>query len=540
MKKTLLFGLMVLASGGVMSCSEEDNFDNNQHIYHPGDKIVFNADAAVKAGNEAAKTGRTAYGDISDGKIALNWVVNDSIDIAYKVANSNETAIATYQIPEGNKPVATSLVSQNGLEWKGTEVHNFYAIYPSAKVFDKYSLEEKPSFELDINNTIAKGFMPKSYTVRDTAITVTEEGSKHIYTIAPNMDFAYMVAKNSMRLAESNQKGGISLSFAPLATALEFEIIASEIGVDDKDTITLNRVEFIAKQNITGHFTYDFSNETLTNTSSQEREKDLGIVPLRNRLSFDIDAVEYKKNIKLTKDDICRISAFIIPDHDINPSTMQVKIWYSHGIFPESKTAVLKNDIKIKHKYCFKNFKLPAINKSSTPLIDGWFYIKHCATDQYIAPGSKETPVTIKLTKDKDNDAKWYIHSDVKQGKSSFLIGGVTQWGGKYYWTVNRGLFDATKNQCYIRGLAATGDTYDYFKLYASKDDPGAENKYEIMYDHSIANSHDEKELIFKTKCVKFFKDDEQHPFGLGLRGDAANVVILEATDAPQPPKNEW
>ena len=524
MKKTFLYGLMALVCGGVTSCSEEDNFDNNQQISRPGDKIVFNADAAVKAGNEAAKTGRTIYGDINDtkDKIALNWVGHDSIDIAYKVENSNKTASATYEIPEAenNKPIASSLISKNELKWEGTEVHNFYAIYPSSKVFDKYELGEKSSFNLDINNAMAEGFVPKSYTVKDTLITVTGEPGNRVYIIKPNMDFAYMVAKNSIKLAEANQKGGISLSFTPLATALEFEIKANEIGVEGNDEIIIDRVDFIAHQSIVGGFTYDFNTQTLKHVSSSKESDKPGIIVLRdNHLSFDIDAVDYTKNIRMKKGDVCDITAFIIPDHDIDPSTMEVKIWYRQGIFPESKTAVLKNGIKIKHKYSYKNFELPQIVKPSK-INDGLYYIKHRKTGKYFDHTADwKLNLVQKKKEELDKNQQWKLESKEAEGNYIFRL----SYENKYI-AVNRDTFDPQKNVCFLK---LDGWLKDYFKLYTSRVYPN-EVTYEMMYDHEEPDYNDGGHG-FKGKCIKYFQDNEMFPLGLGLRGDAANVVILEA-----------
>ena len=527
---------MALACLGVIGCSHEDTYDET--CYQPGDDVVFNVKAVVEPGNEESKQSRTIYGDINADKnqIELKWVEGDQLDIACLEAEGNK--LATYQIP-GNangKPVAETLECESPLKWGQADIHDFYAIYPSAKVFKNYSLEEQPTFEIDLENKIAKGFMPKSYTVKDSLITIVGEEGKRVYTITPNMDFAYMVAKQSIKISNSNQNGGISLSFAPLATAIEFEIKADDIGTKETDEIIIDRVEFIAKQTIVGGFTYDFQTGVLANTSSSIKSTKSNIVTLRqNRLSFDIDAVDYEKNIRMVKGDVCNITAFIIPDHDITPSTMEVKIWYRQGIFPESKAAYLKSGIKRSHKYYFKNLKLPDIHTSDKPLLNGWFYIKHEMSDLFFSRDENGKPILVERTESElsDND-KWHLESSNKQGYTTFLIGSNNEWGNPLYLKIERGNFDPTQNNCPLTQVSQWSDTFDYFKLYASRLKPNKVT-YEIMYDHTAnKNQTDGKEEIFKNKCVKYFKDNTTYPLGLGLRGDENNVVILVATEAPK------
>ena len=386
MKKTLKYFALLFMGLAVVSCSDDDLVKGGNHpTYHSGDEIVFGASASVPAGDENAKNSRTAYGNVSaNGKsIAINWVANDQIDIACPEAAVAQ--LATYKIVDPTVTDASKATNLErvtagaGLQWNGAGIHNFYGIYPSKAVFEdktKYpeTMQERPTFNIITagNERKAIGYLPMNYTAVDRKPeTMANGGTKYI--VAPNMDYAFMVANKASSLTEVNDKG-LSLRFEPLATCLEFDITASVIANEvtstplEEQVIQLDRVELVStNHNISGDFEYTYPSGTehigvLKNTSKVAR----------NNMNLHISYHGMKSPVILKNNDVCTVNFFLMPDKNLEPKDLKVNIWYTvKGKYQRVKTATLGKEIQFKHKYMFKNFRLPKVNvdvKGST-----WF-----------------------------------------------------------------------------------------------------------------------------------------------------------------------
>ena len=378
MKQILKYFTLLLMGIVVVSCSDDDLVDGARKTYHSGDAIEFGVSASVPAGNENSKNSRTIYGDHSvdangDGKIAINWVKNDLLDIACPQASV--TQLATYGIPEvgdnSSQAKGLQLVSPAaGLRWNGEGDHDFYGIYPSKAVFDdkvKYpeTMVEKPSFELSITESGKKavGFLPLNYIAKVHTTGKTADGKNTVYTISPNMDYAFMVAKNTTNLTAVNT-AGLALEFQPLATALSFEIKANLVhggNSDEKSDILLDHIELISKKNnLSGQFEYDFQTGKLKNTSTDSRNH---MNMYLNYKGMDVA----KQGIKLKNGDVCKVNFFMMPDGDLNPKDLQVRIWFIvGGKYQRQRVATLGKEIKMRHMYVYKNFQLPKISVDIT------------------------------------------------------------------------------------------------------------------------------------------------------------------------------
>ena len=367
MKKTLKYFALLFVGLAVVSCSDGDLVKGGSRpTYHSGDEIVFGASAAVPTGNESAKNSRTAYGNVStDGKsIAINWVAEDQIDIACPQATAAQSATYKIVTPEADASKATNLARITpgaGLQWNGTGVHDFYGIYPSKAVFEdktKYpeTMIERPSFVLDCKAGKAIGHMPMNYT----ATVRSKVGN--VWTVAPNMDYAFMVAKKSTNLSEVNAQG-LSLQFMPLATCLEFDITANvfyngEPTTDAKYAIQLDRVEFISVKGtkLSGDFEYNFN-------AAQEKELKNTSTDDRTNINLHLSYPGMKEPVKLVNNDVCKINVFLMPDKKIEAGDLKVRLWFTvDGKYQRQRTATLGKEIQFKHKYFFKNFKMPKVN----------------------------------------------------------------------------------------------------------------------------------------------------------------------------------
>ena len=371
MKKSLKYFALLFMGLAIVGCSDEDFADGNRKSYHSGDAIAFGVSASVPAGNDNAKNSRTSYGDHSvdpagNGLIAINWEEGDLLDIACPEASASQ--LATYRVPTGGKTTANGLElfqPEVGLRWNGEGDHHFYGIYPSNEVFsnvEKYPADmlEKPSFKLEINENSKKavGFMPMNYTAKMHE-KQTHENGHSTYTITPNMDYAFMVANKQSNLKEVNQSG-LALKFQPLATVLEFEIVADLMTdgvVAGKDkTILLDHVELSSNNiNLSGQFEYDFNNGTLTNTSKEGRTN---MNLYMNYKGIDVE----KQGVKLADGDTCKINFFMLPESDLAPKDLKVRLWFIvDGKYTRQRVAVIGRPISVKHKYMFRNFKMPQV-----------------------------------------------------------------------------------------------------------------------------------------------------------------------------------
>ena len=348
----------------------------------PGNEILFGANAYFENGEPQT---RTQYGDIVGNQIEVLWVPGeDRMDIACPQAVGAPGHQAEYMVSADDATTAGSgdkkaendkasiLVRKSavGLQWSTSRTHNFYAAYPSKNQIaeraagklaqeDIEKLGMTVSYNQETNEETAtlRGFIPVDQSPAAGNIKPTSDG----WEVKPDMTYAYMVANaNHTRGAGAT----VSLLFEPQVTALEFEIVSSDLTGTGSGTATYPEFTILGVQlfsrngkQMAGQFTYTFP---LAGSGTGEFQT--------------IAANGYEKitqtfgdGLLLAKDKSVKCTFFMLPGeayNEGNSGDLGLTVIYRVGNNPQAKTASLKKEIAPKKKYFFSNVKLPAIEEN--------------------------------------------------------------------------------------------------------------------------------------------------------------------------------
>ena len=263
MNKNYIF--MALAVGTVMltSCSDELMNDEKGGFSKPGDGIVFGANAGFELDEDEAnnvKT-RTIYtgdtyteGDKTFEKI--HWIAGDQVSIYCNEASGSLKTL-DYEVTAQNTGVDGSasenyhktglkpVNAESGLQW-GTGNHTFYSVYPATEI--EYDATKKTA---TVTGTVLDVQTPEEIT-----------RNNNLWTVKPNMDYAYMIAKTTANPASTSS---VKLQYMPIVTAVEVTLYKSK----DVTVPTINLSNIIVRSTnktpIYGHFTVDVAGMTDSN-----------------------------------------------------------------------------------------------------------------------------------------------------------------------------------------------------------------------------------------------------------------------------------
>lgn len=354
MKKSIL---ILCACAAFAGCSEDDLVVKKPAV--PGSEVQFGATAYMSNGNGT----RTAYGDAVGNQIELRWVAGDKIDIACPQAAAGRRK-AAYEIvetsivedtPEAvNNGKATQLqkLGEYGIQWGEPGNHDFYALYPSSQSFTS---DERGKIGMVADGV--NGYLP----VNQDPKKVTPDGNNFI--LEPDMRYAFMVAKKSVNSAAEGFNG-VSLQFAPLVTALQFELTAPVIDAGNttgaKD-LTITSVSLYSSKgtNICGNFNYKFATGALTETNEETGY---------NRITMTLpDGVVLTGNSGNKAD----VTFFLLPTANIESGDLRLQVFYTYKGSPFVKSLKIGKQLTAKKKYYFRNVQLPEI--TSTVEGSSWF-----------------------------------------------------------------------------------------------------------------------------------------------------------------------
>lgn len=362
LSKFSLLGAFMLLAG----CSDDLDF----HPAKTGENIQFGTKAYFA--NADTKSSRTEYGDVSADKkaIELKWVKGDKILIACPQVSQPVSGAVEYQVNEqhaitdgtyNEKDEATSLspTSMPGLQWGDvTKAHNFYGIYPSANAVNQFALDEVA----DGKHTTFTGVLPQSQDPKE--IVETTNG----YVAKPNMDYAYMVAQTTNKVGpEGVVSKDVVLTFEPIVTALQFDIIAKKVANESPD-VTINSINLYSQtKNISGEFTCDFGTKSVT-VSGEKGAKNVNMF--------------FKDGVKLTADQHLNFTFFFLSNRAeaLTENDMKVTFNYTANNVVKTKTATIGREISAKVKYYFKGIKFNIEGESA----EGSNWFSHVEDAAYI------------------------------------------------------------------------------------------------------------------------------------------------------------
>lgn len=249
MKKNILLVALACAALSFVGCDDDLDFGNTQAVEKFFDQEVnFGGSASYNLADKQNAATRTIYGGYLQGATAepVYWLSTDQVRL---FCNESSIKSADYKVTvaeDETKVTNTGLdkITDAGLRWGNPESqHTFYGVYP---IPTDNSLKE---------STALTGTIP---AVQDYEEYTTSDGS---YVFAPNMDYAYMVAKTVVE--NPNEIGeNVFLKFTPIATAVEIELKnnANESGT----TYNFREIHLSsAKHYLSGSFTANLDKMTM-------------------------------------------------------------------------------------------------------------------------------------------------------------------------------------------------------------------------------------------------------------------------------------
>ena len=277
-----------------------------------GDEILF---GTYQSGNGVGS--RTSYGDeyTEDGKqyVKVNWVQDDQIAVYCSQAAQPASHRVDYKITPGKNPSTSSAVikmSDVGLQWGQTDLHEFYGFYPANRL-------EK----------VDEGKLYASIPVDQQPVKWTYDEKNKTWIGEPNMEYAYMYAYNPVKKSEMTQGKDVPLQFHPLVTVLEVTVTGSSVNEMTVSNVNINAVEG-TNLVLTGQFYCDLTPEASSSGSLGNCHPSGGMGETRNRVSISCYNSDTKNFITLKAGEKLKVKAFFIPNDDqtIHPRQLQVSV----------------------------------------------------------------------------------------------------------------------------------------------------------------------------------------------------------------------
>lgn len=331
-----------------------------------GDEIIFGGRAGFENSNPDSRTvySDTIYTITHNGVTTkferIDWIEGDKIEIySPDAANGPTSHYKITGLSNGDQDKGTSgkgsdyayllRDGNSGLQWKegiddeGT--HRFYAMYPSSKMFDPNS-ESNVAKGVYMDGSIVKGIVPieQNPVKVDTILS----GNIYKYVAKPNMDYAYMVAKNTAKRTD----GAVNLSFVPIVTAVKVELSLPTSTINEEGiTTTPNTINVawvrVEGKGIAGSFSTDLANwdETYPSCTNSDAATDVVTLKLWQGEEGNQKPLAVKAGSSLT------FTVFLLPGADIS----SLKVSFSDGsgwvgktlsgdkIFPAHKKTVIKD-----------------------------------------------------------------------------------------------------------------------------------------------------------------------------------------------------
>lgn len=350
---TALAGVSLILSG----CSEDLVSESTQATEkHFGEEILFGGSASYNVNGGTKNGTRTVYGgyeNITDGTEPVYWTQGDAVRV-YCSEGANNTA--DYDVVVTGEKVITTSLSRRGesaLQWGNpNNQHTFYAMYPAPS---ENKAGENLNGTSNIAGTIPSEQTPLSYEKKN--------GYDHVF--APNMNYAYMVAKTVIP-APNNIGESVYLKFMPIATALEITLRNGS-----GRTLYLDNVELSsAANNLAGSFVADLNTMTVTTEANVKYGTGYPETALTGSTtkSISIPFGDGSTSLEVKVGESVTFTAFMLPTADI--TDLQMRINGKENGSDVYKTAKFQGvSIEMKKKTYFRNLAI-----SATPYTDAeWF-----------------------------------------------------------------------------------------------------------------------------------------------------------------------
>ena len=255
MKKTYMLSALLCASISVFTSCVEENLENLTPA-NKGDEIVFGARAGFENAKSSTKTEYAGtYYEVETNGVTkkferINWIHGKDMIEIYCPEALNGTkghyVVSSFTDQETQKDYTyLTRYEDSSLQWSDAEIHHFYAMYPSSRMFN----EESTLYQgVKMNGTILTGIIPPS----QKPSKIEKIGNN--WVASPNMDYAYMAAKGTAVKAD----GSVSLTFVPIVTAVQIELTLDGVEGTNYHPVQIAEIA-VQGTGISGGFTSDLS-----------------------------------------------------------------------------------------------------------------------------------------------------------------------------------------------------------------------------------------------------------------------------------------
>lgn len=321
MKNYKFIYALLAATLFVTACSDEELINEGRVPAADGSEIIFGGRAGFENNDPKGRTIYTGEVYAYDGKDfeRIDWITGDKIEIYSEEASNgpsahyNITSLTTGDEDAGTtgKGSDYAYLERQGefsLQWNGDGNHTFYAMYPSTSMFVREdgtipTVEQGIKLGKSGNNIVVNGTVPTSQSG-----TITESNGN--YTIAPNMNYAYMVAKTTANRIDNPNVG---LSFVPIVTAVEIEMIVPENTEEDVHDVLIGEIQ-VTGNGIAGDFTADLTSWTTGYPTCENVGDGQGTI--------QISTWKDNKPLTLTEGKSVKFTVFMRPGADYNNLTV--------------------------------------------------------------------------------------------------------------------------------------------------------------------------------------------------------------------------
>lgn len=336
MKRKKEYGLlaMLLVAGMVAGGCSNDNSGGIDNPARPGDTIRFSV-ADVKT--------RTAYVD----SFQINWQVDDQIGIysigAYS-ANGTTPAHAVYKIGTvdvDNHAYHGSLLpveDDEYLKWtsdedKMDEKCTFYGAYPAERIMT-YP-----------DGTGTTGKFSMQYWTNQTCTVNTSTSTNGQYRTTPDMQNAYMMARNEM----APNGDHVLLAFDPIMTTLDITVTAGkyEVGTGIVQPVTVTGVSVIMPKKLNSEtLDYEITGNTNNDPEAPRGELVNTVSDAEESIFINIDN-NGRKYIDLYEGESINLMAFLPPIEDLTGVQVRIHTAGAFNFTTKPTTATLEQQSKI-------------------------------------------------------------------------------------------------------------------------------------------------------------------------------------------------
>ena len=318
-----------------------------------GDEVIFGARAGFENSNPKSRTEYSGVDyEYSDKWFErIDWIDGDKIEIycpdvagdksAHYIVNSTGTnpdsGTGNDTDEDGVQNETSHLkdyaylerISEPSLQWgtgsddKGT--HTFYAMYPSSEMF-RETMEDGTAGEVPV--TVAQGIKMEGTTVKGIIptsqhpISVSSPNKDGNYVAKPNMNYAYMVAKNTA----TPDKGAVGLTFVPVVTAVEVELSLTSNTNSQASSVSIGEIQVTSTNAITGNFTVNLNDWDVTKnaypTCTNSTENTVEPIQITTRIKNE--TTELYEPVKIERGKSLKFTVFLLPGSNIADLTIRI------------------------------------------------------------------------------------------------------------------------------------------------------------------------------------------------------------------------